>query len=162
MIQKIVSGGQTGVDRAALDAALARGFPCGGWCPRGRKAEDGPLPAFYPLKESSSSAYPVRTEKNVMDSDGTVIITRGTPVGGTALTIRLAGEHKRPCLVINASSSRSDAAGQIREWADKNAVKVMNVAGPKESSCAGIYRYANSVILELLQGILTSDRRSEQ
>lgn len=91
---KIISGGQTGVDRAALDAALQLGIPCGGWCPKGRKAKDGPIPDRYPLKETESGSYPVRTEMNVRDSDGTLILTWGRPTGGTALTVRLARRHK--------------------------------------------------------------------
>src|SRR5438552_18876277 len=86
----IHSGGQTGVDRAALDVALELGLPCGGWCPKGRRAEDGPIPARYPLIETSSPFYPQRTKRNVLDSDGTLILTFGCPTGGTALTIRTA------------------------------------------------------------------------
>src|SRR5436305_1193025 len=83
----IFSGGQTGVDRAALDVALELGIPCSGWCPRGRRAEDGTIPPRYPLQETRSLAYPVRTRWNVRDSDGTLILTRGRPDRGTALTI---------------------------------------------------------------------------
>src|SRR5947209_13063019 len=96
MVAKIVSGGQTGVDRAALDVALELGLPCGGWCPRGRRAEDGPLPARYPLTETSWEGYPQRTRWNVRDSDGTLILTRGQPDRGTALTIKLAQRLGKP------------------------------------------------------------------
>src|SRR5688572_16678238 len=98
---KIISGGQTGVDRAALDVALELGLPCGGWCPKGRKAEDGVIDPKYPLQETSTDDYPQRTEKNVQDSDATLILTRGKPDGGTALTRSLAREHKKPCKVVN-------------------------------------------------------------
>src|SRR5207248_6603939 len=89
MFTKIVSGGQTGVDRAALDVALEVGLPCGGWGPQGRRAEDGPLPERYPLRETASAAYPARTARNVREADGTLILTRGEPDRGTALTARL-------------------------------------------------------------------------
>ena len=89
-VRSVVSGGQTGVDRAALDVARELGIPCGGWCPRGRRAEDGPIPEAYPVRETPSTAYPERTAWNVRDSDGTLVITRGKPRGGTALTVSLA------------------------------------------------------------------------
>src|SRR5947209_11260398 len=89
MIAKIVSGGQTGVDRAALDVALELGLPCGGWCPKGRRSEGGRIPERYPLRETTSAAYPARTRRNVLYSDGTLVLTNGPPTGGTALTIEL-------------------------------------------------------------------------
>ncbi|HSR12366.1 MAG TPA: putative molybdenum carrier protein, partial [Thermodesulfobacteriota bacterium] len=98
MVKKIISGGQTGVDRAALDVALELGIPAGGWCPKGRRAEDGRIPDYYPLQEASSPEYPVRTQLNVEDSDGTLILYRNSPAGGTALTIRLAKRLKKPHL----------------------------------------------------------------
>lgn len=107
---KIVSGGQTGVDRAALDTALELGLPCGGRCPRGRKAEDGPIPARYPLTETSSAEYAQRTEWNVRDSDGTLVLTRGQPTGGTALTIELAERLGKPYLVVDLESEPNAAA----------------------------------------------------
>ena len=94
LVEKIVSGGQTGVDRAALDVALKVGIPCGGWCPKGRKAEDGAIPDRYPLTETSSASYPVRTEKNVNDSDGTLILKVGPVTGGTARTVKAAKKLK--------------------------------------------------------------------
>src|SRR5262245_55320595 len=100
MTLEIRSGGQTGVDRAALDVALELGLPCGGWCPRGRRAEDGPIPDHYPLRETRSPAYPVRTRWNVRDSDGTLILTRGRPDRGTLLTEELARDMGKPLLVV--------------------------------------------------------------
>src|SRR6266508_6387099 len=99
MITKIVSGGQTGVDRAALDVALELGMPCGGWCPQGRRAEDGRIDDRYPLNETPWDGYPQRTEWNVRDSDGTLILTCGESDRGTALTVRLAQERNKPCFV---------------------------------------------------------------
>src|SRR5262245_54833883 len=92
---KIISGGQSGVDRAALDVALELGIPCGGWCPKGRRAEDGPLPDRYPLDETQTSFYPERTRRNVRDSDGTLILADGAAKGGTALTIELAEQMQK-------------------------------------------------------------------
>ncbi|MCD6446738.1 MAG: putative molybdenum carrier protein, partial [Candidatus Marinimicrobia bacterium] len=83
---KIISGGQTGADRAGLDAAMELNIPVGGWCPKGRKSEDGPIDNKYPLQETTSGDYRVRTERNVKESDGTLIFTLGKPTGGTALT----------------------------------------------------------------------------
>src|SRR5512134_3746342 len=104
-IERVVSGGQTGVDRAALDAALALGLPCGGWCPRGRRAEDGAIPLHYPLRETPTARYPQRTEWNVRDSDGTLILTRGRPRGGTAYTISVARRLGRPLLVVDLAEA---------------------------------------------------------
>src|ERR1700746_3926565 len=101
LISKIVSGGQTGVDRAALDVALDLGIACGGWCPKGRLAEDGPIPERYPLEETTLPFYPQRTERNVRDSDGTLVLTVGPPKGGTALTLVLARRQKKPFRVVN-------------------------------------------------------------
>jgi hypothetical protein len=137
MVERIVSGGQTGVDRAALDVALELGIPCGGWCPRGRRAEDGPIPDRYPLEETPSEEYPPRTAMNVRDSDGTLILTRGEPDRGTALTLRLAQECGRPHLVIDLAGAAD--SGAVRAWVKALCVGVLNVAGPRESSRPGIY-----------------------
>src|SRR5260221_10992589 len=101
MFTRIVSGGQTGVDRAALDVALEQGIACGGWCPRGRRAEDGPLDERYPLQETPWDGYPQRTEWNVRDSDATLILSRGTPDRGTALTEDIARRRKKPDLAVD-------------------------------------------------------------
>src|SRR5213080_1459301 len=101
VISKIVSGGQTGVDRAALDVALELGIPCGGWCPIGRRAEDGVIPDRYPLRQAPSANYADRTALNVRDSDGTLILARGPLRGGTALTKTFAERYGRPYLVVD-------------------------------------------------------------
>ncbi len=103
MLEKIISGGQTGVDRAALDAALQCGFPCGGWCPKGRRAEDGRIDDRYPLSETPKRRYQQRTEWNVRDSDGTLILATGELTGGTLLTARLAEEYERPLFYVDLS-----------------------------------------------------------
>ncbi len=148
MVEKIISGGQTGVDRAPLDAALDLGIPCGGWCPKGRRAEDGIIPAIYPLQETSSSAYPMRTEMNVQDSDGTLILTQGSLSGGTLLTLKLARKHRKPYIL--ADLPREADASVVREWCRKNQVHILNIAGPRESESPGIYHLAVSFLKDLL------------
>ena len=140
MFTRIVSGGQTGVDRAALDVALEMGLPCGGWCPRGRRAEDGTIPERYPLRETPWHGYPQRTRWNVRDSDGTLVLTAGAPDRGTALTLQLAGRLHKPCLAVDLDAGPS--ADAVREWARTNHLPVLNVAGPRESSAPGIYARA--------------------
>ncbi len=131
---RIVSGGQTGVDRGALDAALAAGAACGGWCPAGRRAEDGPIPSGYPLEETRESDYVARTWRNVEDSDATLIIHSGELEGGTALTVNICRELDRPHLVVNAGAeSMTDAASRLRAFIREHAVGTLNVAGPRAS-----------------------------
>ncbi|MBV9125989.1 MAG: putative molybdenum carrier protein [Planctomycetes bacterium] len=148
MFTRIISGGQTGVDRAALDVALALALPCGGWCPQGRRAEGGPIPVRYPLQETPSWVYPQRTRWNVRDSDGTLILTRGQPQGGTGLTVQLARRLGKPYLIVNLLETVDLAA--IRAWAATHQVQVLNVAGPRESESPGIYQQAVQLLRELL------------
>lgn len=148
MIERIVSGGQTGVDRGALDAALSLGLPCGGWCPRGRLAEDGPIAPRYPLRETPTADYPQRTAWNVRDSDGTLVLTRGRPRGGTALTLSLAREQGRPFLILDLSSP-IDPETMVR-WAEEKRISVLNVAGPRESQQPGIQHEARDFLIEAL------------
>lgn len=133
---RLVSGGQTGVDRAALDVALECGLHCGGWCPRGRRAEDGRIARRYPLRETPSDRYAQRTAWNVRDSDGTLILTRGDPTGGTALTLRIAKSHGRPVLVVDLARSRAVMPAVL--WTENHEIHTLNVAGPRESTCPGI------------------------
>ena len=150
-IERIVSGGQTGVDRAALDVAMARDVPHGGWCPRGRRAEDGRIPARYALREHDSPAYADRTEQNVLDSDGTLVLTMGAPQGGTALTVQLAGRHRRPCVVIDLERPTPPAA--VVNWLTANDVRILNVAGPRESTRPGIHDEAAAFLERVLDTI---------
>ena len=136
-VVKIVSGAQTGVDRAALDVALALGLACGGWVPRGRLAEDGVISRRYPVRETESRAYADRTLRNVKDSDATLILTRGMPTGGTALTLRHAEHLRRPCLVVDLCADASPAV--VRAWLAESRVRILNVAGPRESHAPGIH-----------------------
>ncbi|HEV3298916.1 MAG TPA: putative molybdenum carrier protein [Planctomycetaceae bacterium] len=146
-VEKIISGGQTGVDRAALDVALAMGIDCGGWCPKGRRAEDGSIPSRYPLAETASPAYSQRTKRNVRDSDATLILSRGQPRGGTLLTKRTAVELGKPCLAIDLGAPV--ALAEIREWLGRHAVRVLNIAGPRESQSPGITLEATRLLHEL-------------
>lgn len=148
---RIVSGGQTGVDRAALDVALERGLRCGGWCPSGRRAEDGPIAPRYPLVETSEPAYAQRTEWNVRDSDGTLVLNQGAVVGGTAQTVRFAKRRRRPCMVVDLKHAPDAAA--VRAWIRQRRIKTLNVAGPRESKRPGIYRKA----AQFLRSALPSD-----
>jgi hypothetical protein len=148
-IEKIISGGQTGVDRAALDVAMELGIPCGGWCPKGRKAEDGPIAARYPLQETGSQSYPVRTEKNVKDSDGTLILTHGPATGGTAATIKFAKKYGKPFLVIDLGLDGDP--GIVRKWSQTNRVRILNVAGPRESETPGIHDRAVEFLRRILR-----------
>lgn len=144
---RVVSGGQTGVDRAALDLALERGIPCGGWCPAGRAAEDGPIAARYPLRETPSADPAQRTRWNVRDSDATLILAAEPLHGGTALTRSAAQEAGRPVRVVDPAGG--DAAG-VRAWLDDLAPAVLNVAGPRESECPGIQDLARRFLREVL------------
>ena len=133
-LTKIVSGAQTGIDRGALDAALAAGFPCGGWCPAGRRAEDGPIPSRYPVDELGSASYEARTRRNVADSDATLIVYRDEIEGGTALTMDYCRELAKPVLSVDlASVSIEDAATLTRDFLQRTDVGVLNVAGPRAS-----------------------------
>ena len=147
MALKIVSGGQTGVDRAALDAARASGLPCGGWCPAGRLAEDGPIDPGYPLVETPSADFAQRTEWNVRDSDGTLVVTRGRPTGGTALTVTLARRHGKPLLVVDLS--RDPSPEEVARWIEARAIGTLNVAGPRESQRPGVGAQTLAFLLRL-------------
>ena len=135
-VSKLVSGGQTGVDRAALNVALRLGIPCGGWCPRGRRAEDGIIPARYPLVETPQARYPQRTAWNVRDADATLVIHAGPPRGGTALTLRIADRQGKPVLAVDLDATPD--AGAVAEWLATHRIQVLNVAGPRESEAPGI------------------------
>ena len=148
---KIVSGGQTGVDRAGLDVALKYKIPCGGWCPKGHIAEDGVISPHYPLKETESSDYEVRTEWNVRDSEGTLVLNQGELAGGTAFTVECAKKYGKPCIIIDVKEKRKHAISDVIEWIEENDIKVLNVAGPRESKAPGIYRIAREFLEEMLK-----------
>jgi len=141
VIERIISGGQTGADRAALDVAIDLGITHGGWCPAGRKASDGPIPEKYLLQETEEDTYPPRTEKNVEVADATVIFYRGPSMSrGCALTERLCKKHKKPYVAIDVSKTDTvEAACYIRDLIGENGVLVLNVAGSRENKSPGIY-----------------------
>ena len=143
-VTRIVSGGQTGVDRAALDVAIESGIEHGGWCPLGRRAEDGMIAARYLLKETESADYSVRTKANVIDSDATLILGHGEPTGGTELTCRLAGQAGKPLLIAQLSHDLLPATqpAAVRDWLAQESVDTLNVAGPRESTSPGVYAEA--------------------
>ena len=145
----IHSGGQTGVDRAALDAAMAAGVPVGGWCPRGRRAEDGPIPPRYPLRETPTEVYAERTAWNVRDADATLILTRGTPTGGTATTIEVARDLGKPLRIVDLAES--DDVEPVAAWLRERGVGVLNVAGPRESTAPEVYDDAKRFVIRLLR-----------
>lgn len=154
-ITKLVSGGQTGVDRAALDVAIELGIPHGGWCPRGRIAEDGIIPAKYKLQEpanpkkciSKNALYAERTVLNIRDSDGTLIIISKAATGGTKLTIEKAKELNKPCFIYNFSENPN--MQDIVKWIKANNIHILNVAGPRGSKEPDIYAKAYNLLKDL-------------
>ncbi len=161
MIEKIVSGGQTGVDRAALDAALAAGFPCGGWCPRGRRAEDGPIPDRYPLQETGAGDPAERTRRNVADADGTLILVPGGSVAGlpdgTGLAARHADQLGKPLLLLDPTEA---APAAVVDWAAAHGVRILNVAGPRASSVSGVYAPARAFMDGVVRAAAAAAARS--
>ncbi len=149
----IISGGQTGVDRAALDAALSSGVVCGGWCPPGRTAEDGLIPEHYPLKEIVKGGYRQRTLKNVQDSDATLIIYFNELSGGTALTVAFCLKQKKPFKLIDGDEIDAQRAAQlIKAFIDRHAVRTLNVAGPRAGGESRAYSYTYQILLKALGG----------
>ena len=157
---KIISGGQTGADRAALDAALAGGGSVGGWCPKGRMAEDGVIDDRYPLTETSRRDYAQRTRFNVRDSDATLIVARRPLTGGTALTERLALASGKPCLVVHPDDT-PDVIAVCQSWMERHGVQTLNVAGPRHSTSASAYSDTRRIMDDLLApySSLRSSRR---
>jgi Circularly permutated YpsA SLOG family len=139
---KIISGGQTGVDRAALDVALRHGIECGGWCPAGRLDESGKIPDHYPVQELQGG-FSERTVQNVKDSDGTVVVYCDRLSGGTAQTVSFCLELRRPHQLIDASKISAEGATKlIGDFVDKNKIDILNIAGPRESEWPQGYDYA--------------------
>lgn len=154
-LRKIISGGQTGADRAALDAALHLGFPCGGWCPEGRKAEDGPLPLSYPLEVLPGAGYRKRTIRNIEESDATAVFCFGVPLGGTALTLAQCQRLGKAHQVIDAAAvAPARAAAILQAFVGRHEVGVLNVAGPSEERTPGSYAYVRGVVAILVESAM--------
>lgn len=151
----IVSGGQTGVDRAALDAALASGLPVGGWCPGGRLAEDGVISARYSLKETPRAENAQRTAWNVRDSDGTLVLQANHPSPGTSLTIDQAHRRNKPVLVLDVSAMPDLTL--ILDWITRHDIRTLNVAGPRESEAPGVYDRARRFLERVFGAIIDSE-----
>lgn len=151
MIIKIVSGGQTGADRAGLDAAIACGIPHGGWCPKGRKAEDGTIPEQYQLTETEGESYLARTERNVKKSDGTAIFTLGELAGGSTRTADFARRHRKPWKHFRLEAESDEhAADALREFITEAGIKVLNIAGSSESRESGLYERVRYIVCLVL------------
>ena len=153
MLKRIVSGGQTGVDRAALDvAALPNklGISVGGYCPKGRIAEDGIIADKYPLTETTTSAYAQRTDWNVKHSDGTLLLSRGKLTKGSALTLNFAKQRQKPFFIVDLSQDTTNIHLDIISWLAKNNIGVLNIAGSRESTSPGIYTQAYKLLEKLL------------
>ena len=152
IIERIVSGGQTGADRAALDWALEHGVEHEGWCPAGRRSEDGTIGSRYRLRETPGSGYLVRTEWNVRDSDATVIISLAAELsGGSLATMRLAKDHGKPCLHLSRAAT-VDPAKDLSRFLREHAVRVLNVAGPRRSGEPEVGEFVREVLTEALLG----------
>ena len=152
VLKIIVSGGQTGVDRAALDAALEGNFPCGGWCPQGRVDEDGVIPDHYPLKELKKGGYHQRTLQNIIDSDGTLIIYDGDLEGGTEQTLFRCIKQRKPYKLIEARGTSPELAiDLVRDFVRDRNIGTLNVAGPRASKWTGGYGYTLEVIAGLVE-----------
>jgi hypothetical protein len=161
LLSKIISGGQTGVDRGALDAALQLNFPAGGWCPADRRAEDGRIPARYPVSPLRGAGYPERTRRNVFDHDATLLVfdarltAGGGLVGGTWTTYNYCRKYGKPYWVINAgSTSVHEATDQVLRFLARCSVRTLNVAGPRRSGWSGGHDYTKSTLLEVIQRVV--------
>lgn len=154
-MEKVVSGGQTGVDRAALDAAMAEGIEVGGWCPSGRRAEDGRIDERYPLEETPSSEYDERTTWNVRDSDGTLVVAAGEPHGGTAFTISEARRLNQPVFVVDPTDS--NGLHEAHDWLRRHSIRTLNVAGPRERD-GSVYAQAYAFMRRLLAEVISAWR----
>jgi hypothetical protein len=145
----IVSGGQSGVDRAALDFALDNKIECGGWCPAGRLAEDGIIPDKYPLRETESRDVSVRTHKNINDSDGTLVLYLNVIDEGTRLTLEIAKDLKKPIYILHRNEAVNPS--EFKLWLEINRIKTLNIAGPRESNEPGVYDFTGKMLMQIFK-----------
>ncbi len=159
-LKKIVSGGQTGADQGALAACVQRKFPYGGWVPKGRRTEKGKVPAKYRMRQHWSRHYPPRTEKNVVDSDGTVIFAFGKPDGGSLLTIDFAKKHNKPWLAVDLERSVDEAVAKVVRWIRRRLPDgaVLNVAGSRRSKAPGIHMAVKKVMVGVIDRNMSAER----
>ena len=159
-LRKIVSGGQTGADQGALAACVQRKFPSGGWVPKGRRTEKGKVPAKYRMRQHWSRHYPPRTEKNVVDSDGTVIFAFGKPDGGSLLTIDFAKKHNKPWLAVDLERSVDEAVAKVVRWIRRRLPDgaVLNVAGSRRSKAPGIHMAVKKVMVGVIDRNMSAER----
>lgn len=153
MLKKVISGGQTGVDRAGLDAATNAGIPIGGYCPKGRLAEDGIIPEKYPLTELASPGSHYRTEQNVINSDGTLILNKGNVTQGTKLTELFAVMNGKPRLIVQLDAEEPIAPHQVINWMKGQMISTLNIAGPRESKHVGIYQEAYAYLEDMFTAL---------
>lgn len=146
------------MDRAALDVAMSLGLECGGWCPKGRLAEDGPIPQKYPLSETKSGEYHVRTQRNVEGSTATLVITRGAPTGGTRFTVEIAQSIRRPVFVADLDYGEDVVVDRIVSWLETAKPRILNVAGPRESGAPGITEQACRVLAGVFERVARAPR----
>jgi hypothetical protein len=158
MLAKIISGGQTGADRAALDWAIQRGAPHGGWCPKGRRAEDGAIARRYQLVETPSDDYSQRTEWNVRDSDATAVFSIKKALrGGSLLTVEFADQYNKPIIHLRQQDEQANHAQELRSFIEKFGISVLNVAGPRESDEPGVYQFVSRILDQALGDIWRPD-----
>ena len=161
-LQRIISGAQTGVDRGALDAAIYLLFPCGGWCPSGRLAEDGNIPSNYPVTELDVGSYRARTIRNVLDSDGTLVVYCTYLSGGTEQTMLHCIKRGKPYKLIDAAEiSLERATKLVLDFIAARKINTLNVAGPRESQWAQGYEYCREVVLQVIKSQQLAVRKSE-
>jgi hypothetical protein len=148
-LTKIISGGQTGVDRGALEAGLKLGIEIGGYCPKGRLAEDGTISDKYPMVELTTKTYPPRTKRNIAESDGTLILVRGKMGQGTKLTVKTAMSTGKPLMAVDITSQNPNN-GELMKWINELGIKVLNVAGSREKSDPGIQKASEEWLIAAL------------
>jgi hypothetical protein len=152
ILRKIISGGQTGADRAALDWAIKRGIAHGGWCPKGRRSEDGVIDQRYRLVETPSDDYSQRTEWNVRDSDATAVFSIWKKLrGGSLLTVELAYQYNKPVIHLCQEDEQTNHAQKLRSFIEKFGISVLNVAGPRASDEPGVYQFVSNVLDSVLE-----------